>query len=173
MDIIEVDGYDYADEILEILNHAISNTTALFDYRPRTAAMMSSWIAAKKAGNYPIMGAIDDAGLLLGFASYGQFRAWPAYKYTVEHSVYVHHEHRRKGIAKKLLAAIMEKAIEQNYHVLVAGIEAQNTASVQLHINAGFQHCGTIHQVGYKFDRWLDLAFYELHLSTPSQPIAD
>jgi hypothetical protein len=84
-----------APDILAILNEAIERSTALYDYRPRTPAMMDGWFEAKEKNRYPVIGAVDDQGRLLGFASYGGFRSWPAYKYTVEHSVYV-----EKGLSR-------------------------------------------------------------------------
>src|SRR5271166_5618072 len=90
----------YAGSILAILNDAIVNSTALYDYKPRTLDSMATWFAAKRKGYYPVIGAASDSGELLGFASYGVFRVWPAYKYSVEHSVYVSAEHRGKGIGK-------------------------------------------------------------------------
>ena len=81
-------------EILAIFNEAIATSTALYDYRPRTMATMDAWFDSKRKGNYPVIGALDESGRLLGFASYGMFRERPAYKYTVEHSVYVDHECR-------------------------------------------------------------------------------
>ena len=88
----------HAPEILAIFNDAILTSTSLYDYKPRTPAMMESWFAAKRAGNYPVIGFETDSGELMGFASYGSFRAWPAYKYTIEHSIYVANSFRRKGI---------------------------------------------------------------------------
>jgi len=73
--------------ILEILNDAIVTSTALYDYHPRAPESMFAWFAAKDAGRFPVIGAVDEAERLLGFATYGTFRAWPAYKYSVEHSV--------------------------------------------------------------------------------------
>jgi phosphinothricin acetyltransferase len=107
---------------------------------------------------------------LAGFASYGIFRAWPAYKYSVEHSVYVDARFRGQGIGRRLLEAVIASAREQDYHVLIGGIDATNRASIALHERMGFTHCGTIQQVGFKFGRWLDLAFYQLALPTPLQP---
>ncbi len=76
-------------EILAILNEAIQNSTALYDYRPRTLSTMDAWFEAKERGRYPVIGAVDEMNRLVGFASYGPFRAWPAYKYSIEHSLYV------------------------------------------------------------------------------------
>ena len=106
----------------------------------------------------------------MGFASYGPFRNWPAYKYSVEHSVYVHKDYRGKGVATVLMKEIISKAKEQDYHTLIAGIDVDNAGSIALHEKLGFHHTGTMRQVGFKFDRWLDLAFYQLILDTPENP---
>jgi phosphinothricin acetyltransferase len=161
----------HAAPILAILNEAIANSTALYDYRPRTLDSMRTWFQAKEAGGFPVIGLVDEDGTLLGFASYGTFRAFPAYKYTVEHSVYVHHAHRGRGLGRQLLRALIEHARAQGLHVLVGGIDAANQGSIALHTRLGFTHCGTVRQAGFKFGRWLDLAFYQLVLDTPAQPV--
>ena len=161
----------YAAQILAIFNEAILNSTALYDYKPRTLEMMSSWFETKRKGNYPVIGAVNEAGELMGFGSYGTFRAWPAYKYSVEHSLYVDVRWRRQGIAKALLQELIASARVQNYHALIGGIDSHNSASIQLHKSFGFEHAGTLRQVGFKFGRWLDLDFYQLLLETPSDPI--
>lgn len=161
----------FATQILDILNEAILNSTALYDYRPRTPEMMTSWFQAKQKGNYPVIGAVNETGELLGFGSYGTFRAWPAYKYSVEHSIYVDKRFRGQGIGKALLQQVIDRARDQNYHVLIGGIDSQNTISIRLHQQFGFQHSGTIRQAGFKFGRWLDLDFYQLILQTPAQPV--
>jgi phosphinothricin acetyltransferase len=159
-----------ANAILAILNEAIANSTALYDYRPRTPEMMETWFDAKERGGYPVIGAESDDGTLMGFASYGPFRAWPAYKYSVEHSVYVERRFRGRGVGTFLMTALVAFAVEQDYHVMIGGIDAANTPSVRLHKSLGFSHCATIRQVGFKFGRWLDLEFYQLLLQTPSRP---
>ena len=159
----------HAPAILEILNEAIVNSTALYDYRPRAPEAMAGWFKAKEAGRFPVIGAME-GDELVGFASYGTFRAWPAYKYTVEHSVYVHHEHRGQGIGSALMKKLIEAAREQEYHVMVGGIDAANATSIAMHEKLGFVHAGTIRHAGYKFGRWLDLAFYQLVLETPRRP---
>ena len=118
-----------------------------------------------------MVGIEDEQGKLLAFGSYGSFRAWPAYKYTVEHSVYVHKEHRGQGLGRQVLQTLIARAREQQLHALVAAIDASNTGSVTLHERLGFQHVGTLPQVGFKFGRWLDLAFYQLLLETPLDPV--
>jgi phosphinothricin acetyltransferase len=170
MQIIHCDE-SYSPQILAILNDAIVNTTALYDYQPRPAESMVAWFAAKRRGNFPVIGAITESGELAGFASYGAFRAWPAYKYSVEHSVYVAAAHRGKGIGRQLLQCIIDEAQNQEYHTLIGGIDSENPASVALHKALGFRHVGTVRQVGFKFGRWLDLDLYQLILATPRNPV--
>ncbi len=157
--------------ILAIFNDAIVNSTALYDYEPRTLESMATWFEAKARGNFPVIGVENRKGELLGFGSYGTFRAWPAYKYTIEHSLYVDNRFRGQGVGKALLTAIVQAAERQGYHVLVGGIDASNTASIRLHEKLGFTHCGTVKQSGFKFGRWLDLAFYQRILATPATPV--
>ncbi len=157
--------------ILDILNDAILNTTALYDYKPRTMQMTDSWFDAKIKGKYPVIGVFGDNEELLGFGSYGSFRNWPAYKYTIEHSIYVKNTMRGNGVGKILLKEIIDSAIRQEYHVIVAGIDATNDISIKLHEKMGFKYSGTIEHAGFKFGRWLNLAFYQLILQTPQKPV--
>ncbi|MEK7951318.1 GNAT family N-acetyltransferase [Luteolibacter soli] len=168
--LIDCSEAEHATAILEILNEAILHSTALYDYVPRAPEAMVSWFATKRAHGFPVVGAVDAAGRLLGFASWGTFRAFPAYKYTVEHSVYVHADARGRGLGKALLLELIRRAREAQLHVLVGCIDAANTASIQLHQRLGFTHSGTFPQVGFKFGQWLDVAFYQLNLETPVQP---
>ena len=161
----------YARAILNIFNEAIVNSTALYDYHPRTADSMVSWFKAKESQYFPVIGAIDETDTLLGFASYGTFRAWPAYKYSVEHSVYIHKDYRGKGIGRALMQRLIAAAIAQQYHVMIGGIDVTNTASIALHEHLGFVQAGTIKHAGFKFGRWLDLGFYQLILPTPEHPM--
>jgi L-amino acid N-acyltransferase YncA len=160
----------HSSAILAIFNEAIANSTALYDYQSRTDTDMATWFESKARRNYPVICAENDAGELLGFASYGQFRERPAYKYTVEHSVYVDSRFRGQGIGRVLLESIIEAAEKQEFHVLVGGIDASNSVSIRLHEKLGFEPCGIVRQAGYKFGRWLDLAFYQLILRTPAEP---
>lgn len=161
----------HAGAILEIFNEAIVNSTALYDYNPRPPQSMVGWFDAKRAGGFPVIGAEDGEGMLLGFASYGTFRAWPAYKYSVEHSVYVHKDHRGRGLGRALMRELIAAARQNDLHAMMGGIDAANLGSIALHEQLGFKHVGTLPQVGFKFGRWLDLAFYQLLLDTPAHPI--
>jgi len=161
----------HAPAILAIFNDAILNSTALYDYEPRKPESMAGWFKAKETGVFPVIGVEGDNGELRGFASYGTFRAWPAYKYSVEHSVYVKTEFRGNGLGRALMKKLIEAARAQERHVMVGGIDVENAVSIALHRKLGFEHAGTIKQAGYKFGRWLDLAFYQLILETPSAPV--
>lgn len=164
--------YDvHANAILAILNDAIVNSTALYDYQPRTLENMAQWFEAKRNGDFPVIGAVDENNRLLGFASYGTFRAWPAFKYSVEHSIYVQQQQRGQGIGYALMQQLIATAVEQQYHIMVGGIDIDNPISIALHKKLGFIHAGTIRQAGFKFNRWLDLAFYQLVLPTPAHPV--
>jgi L-amino acid N-acyltransferase YncA len=171
MRIIDCSYEQHAGAILGILNEAIVSSTALYDYMPQPLESMVPWFETKRVGGFPVLGAVNDDGALLGFATYGTFRARPAYKYSVEHSVYVAKEQRGKGFGFSLMQRLVARAIEQQKHVLVGGIDLSNRASVALHEKLGFSHAGTIRHAGFKFGRWLDLAFYELLLDTPDAPV--
>jgi len=169
--IIDCTHDEHAGAILEILNDAIAHSTALYEYRPRSLESMRGWFEVKARGHYPVLGAQDESGALLGFASYGAFRPHAAYKYSIEHSVYVDRAQRGRGIGETLLRRLIERAGEQQFHIMVGGIDQENQASIALHEKLGFEHAGTIRQAGFKFGRWLDLAFYRKQLAGPDNPV--
>jgi L-amino acid N-acyltransferase len=171
LNIIDCDAQRHSAAILAILNDAIVHTTALYDYKPRSADSMVTWFEAKAKGRYPVIGVENELGELMGFASYGPFRAWPAYKYSVEHSVYVDSRFRGQGVGRALLGAVILAAEKQDFHIMVGGIDATNAVSIKLHESLGFKSCGVVRQAGFKFGRWLDLAFYQLILRTPATPV--
>lgn len=171
MKLIDCTFNDHAVVILDVFNDAILNTTALYEYKPRTMETMKTWFATKEANRFPVVGAVNDAGELMGFASWGTFRAFPANKYTVEHSVYVHKDHRGKGLSLALMNEIVARARAADLHTLIGGIDAANSVSIALHTKLGFAHAGTIKHAAFKFGRWLDLAFYQLILETPANPV--
>lgn len=147
--------------ILEIYNDAILNTTAVYDYKPHTLEMRKQWFDAKQQQGFPVFVAEED-GEIVGFSSIGPFRAWEAYKYSVENSIYVKEGCRGKGIGKLLLKPLIEAARQLNLHTIIAGIDATNEVSIKLHAQFGFEEVAYFKQVGYKFDRWLDLKFMQL-----------
>lgn len=156
-------------EMLAIYNEIILHTTAVYQYQTHTLEMRRVWYEGKLKEGYPVFVA-ESEGKVAGFSTFGPFRAWQAYKYTVENSVYVAADQRGKGIGKLLLMPLIEEAKEREMHAIIAGIDATNTVSLQLHHSLGFEEVAHFKQVGYKFGRWLDLKFLELLLDTPSLP---
>jgi len=155
--------------ILAIYNDAILHTTAVYDYEPHALEARQAWFAQKVEAGFPVL-VYESEGRVAGFASFGPFRAWAAYRYTVEHSVYVHPAFRGRGIGFSLLRRIVDVAAEREYKVIVGGIDSANEQSIRLHEKLGFERVGTIEKAGYKFGRWLDLAFYRLELHGPRRP---
>ncbi|MGR3778665.1 GNAT family N-acetyltransferase [Bacillus paramycoides] len=158
--------------ILDIYNDAILNTTAVYAYKPVTLENRIDWYEQKQADGYPIL-VYEQDNKVVGFATFGPFRAWPAYKYSIEHSVYVNKEYRKNGIGTSLMKALIAIAKEREYMTFIAGIDAENEKSIAMHKNYGFVYSGTISKAGYKFNRWLDLAFYQLELNGPVKPIEE
>ncbi len=158
------------EEILDIYNHVILNTTAVYAYEPHTLDMRKAWYEGKVRDGYPIFVAEDD-GRVVGLSTYGPFRTWPAYKYTVENSVYVAADQRGKGIARMLMQALIDSVRGRAYHAIIAGVDSTNEASLRLHRSFGFEEVAHFREVGYKFGRWLDLKFLELIFpDSPVQP---
>jgi len=149
--------------MLDIYNEIIMNTTAVFQYDLHTLEQRKEWFAQKEKENYPVFVAEED-NMVVGFSTFGQFRNWQAYKYSVENSVYVKADCRGKGIGKLLLQPLIDAAKERQLHTIIAGIVADNEASIALHKQFGFVEVAHFKEVGYKFDSWLDLKFLQLIL---------
>jgi len=149
--------------ILEIYNHSILNTTSVYSEEPHTYEMRLNWYNDRLNSGFPVFVAEED-GQVTGFSSFGHFRAWPCYRYTVENSVYVHVDYRGKGISKLLMQPLINRAREMGLHAMIAGIDADNSVSYKLHQSFGFIEVAHFKEVGFKFDRWLDLKFMELIL---------
>jgi len=148
-------------QLLTIYNEIILNTTAVYDYEPHSMEMRRQWFHAKKEQGFPVFVA-EDGERILGFSSIGPFRAWAAYKYSVENSVYVAANYRGQGVGKLLLAPLIDAAGKLKLHTIIAGIDATNETSLRLHKSFGFEEVAYFKQVGWKFERWLDLKFLQL-----------
>jgi L-amino acid N-acyltransferase len=146
--------------VVGIYNEVIVNTTAVFANVPVTVDERRHWWQARAAQGYPVLIARDERGVA-GFGSFGDFRAWPGYRFTVEHTLHVRADARGRGIGTQLLRALIDRASALGKHVMIAGVDADNAASIRLHERLGFTHAGRLRQVGYKFDRWLDLVFLQ------------
>jgi L-amino acid N-acyltransferase len=151
--------------MLAIYNDAVLTTTAVYDYQPRSNEQQTAWFKIKQDQSLPVLVAEDD-GAIVGFASYGPFRPWPAYLHSVENSLYVAPEKRGRGIGSALLPALIQRAAKRGLHTMIAGIDATNEASLRLHAKFGFERVAQFREVGWKFERWLDLAFLQLMLGS-------
>jgi L-amino acid N-acyltransferase YncA len=149
--------------LLAIYNDVIATSTAVYADQPVTLEDRRQWWQARRAQGYPVLVARDAHGVA-GFASFGDFRAWPGYRYSVEHSVHVRPGGRGRGAGTLLLQSLFPRAAALGKHVMIAGVDADNAASVRFHERLGFEACGRLREVGYKFDRWLDLLFLQRRL---------
>lgn len=149
--------------ILEIVNHAILYTTAIYDYAARTLEEQQVWFEEKQASKFPVIVAEFD-NEVIGFGTYGTFRVKIGYRFTVEHSVYVNDKATGKGIGKLLLQRLIDLAKEQQHHSMIGVIDASNSGSIAFHKKFGFEEAGVLKEAGYKFDKWLDVSLMQLLL---------
>jgi L-amino acid N-acyltransferase YncA len=147
--------------ILEIYNEAVLNTTATYDYEPRTLEQRQQWFEERQRDNYPVFVAVDDTGCIAGWSALNPFHARPGYRFTSENSVYVAADQRGRGLGKLLLAPLVEAAKTRGLHAIIAAIDATNEASIRLHARFGFEQVGHFKQTGFKFGRWLDVVYME------------
>jgi L-amino acid N-acyltransferase YncA len=146
--------------ILEIFNDAVENTTAVWMDGQEDLETRRRWFEQRRTQGLPVLVAVEGEQVL-GYSSFGEFRTWPGYRHTVEHSIYVRAGRRRAGVGTALLTALIERARAHGAHAIVGGIEAGNSASIGLHQSLGFREVARMHEVGFKFGRWLDLVFVQ------------
>ena len=146
--------------ILAIYNDAVVKTTAIWNDTIADLTNRKTWFEARQKQNYPVLVA-EEEGVVVGYGSFGDFRAFDGYRFSVEHSVYVAEGTRRRGVASALVEALTLKARELGKHVMIGGIAGDNLASLKLHAKLGFTESGRMPEVGFKFGRWLDLVFMQ------------
>lgn len=149
--------------ILEIVNYAILNTTAIYDYEARTLEEQKIWFEEKQTSQFPLIVA-ELTDEVVGFGTFGTFRIKVGYRFTIEHSVYVNDKAIGKGIGKLILQKLIDLAKGQNYHSMIGVIDASNSGSIEFHKKFGFVEAGVLKQAGYKFDKWLDVSLMQLLL---------
>lgn len=149
-----------AEDLRAIYNDAVLHTTAVFDYVERSRDGQLAWLRAKAEAGLPVLVA-EEAGAVIGYASYGPFRPWPAYLHTVENALYIAPAARGRGVGAALLGALLEVATARGLHTVIAGITADNAPSLRLHERLGYQRVGVVRECGWKFERWLDLVFLQ------------
>jgi L-amino acid N-acyltransferase len=146
--------------LVAIYNEVLASSTAIFTHQPATLEERWDWWQTRIACGYPVLVARDALGVA-GFASFGDFRSGPGYRFTVEHTVHVRADGRGRGVGTRLMQALFARAAALGKHVMVAGVDAGNPASIRFHERLGFTHSGCLREVGYKFDRRLDLLFLQ------------
>lgn len=164
-------GKDDCAAIAAIYNHAVLHTAAIWNDQTVDADNRIAWFEARTLMGYPVL-VSEENGEITGYAAFGEWRAFDGFRHTVEHSVYVHPDHQGKGLGQALMVRLIEEAKRIGKHVMVAGIESQNAASIHLHEKLGFVTTAQMPQVGTKFGRWLDLTFMQLQLDDRSEPDA-
>jgi L-amino acid N-acyltransferase YncA len=154
---------DDLEGLVAIYNDVLATSTAIFSHVPVTLEERSEWWRARASRGYPVLVARDARGVL-GYASFGDFRASPGYRFTVEHSVHVRLGCRGRGVGTVLLSELLARAAALGKHVMIGGVDADNSASIRFHERLGFEQVGRLREVGYKFERWLDLVFLQRRL---------
>ena len=147
-------------ELAAIYNEVIATSTAVYAYDAVSVAERHDWWRGRTAQGYPVLIAADDAGVA-GFASFGDFRTWPGYRFTVEHSVHVRTGMRGRGVGTALVRELLSRAGACGKHMMIGGVDAANAAAIRFHERLGFSRAAQLREVGYKFDRWLDLVFLQ------------
>lgn len=151
--------------LLAIYNDVIATSTAVFRDEPATLNDRRAWWSARREQGYPVVVAVDASGVV-GFASLGDFRSWPGYRYTVEHTVHVRGDRRGQGIGRTLMLDLIDRAAALGKHVMIAGVDADNESSLRFHERLGFERVAHFREVGFKFGRWLDLIFLQRFLAS-------
>jgi L-amino acid N-acyltransferase len=149
--------------LVAIYNDVLATSTAIFSHVPVSLEERTQWWRARASQGYPVLVARDARGVL-GYASFGDFRAWPGYRFTVEHSVHVRADRRGRGIGTVLVTHLIARAAALGKHVMIGGVDADNAGSIRFHERLGFEPAGRLREVGYKFERWLDLVFLQRRL---------
>jgi L-amino acid N-acyltransferase len=152
--------------ITAIYNDVVANSNAVWTEKPDTEADRLAWMKARRALGYPVLIATEGT-TVLGYGTFGDFRAWPGYRHSIEHSVYIRADHRGRGLGRAIINELISAAAALGKHVLIAGIDGGNTASIRLHAGAGFVEVARMPEVGRKFGRWLDLVFMQRILDAP------
>lgn len=147
--------------ILEIYNDAVLNTTATYDYEPRTLEHRTQWFEERRRDNYPIFVAVNEQDRVVGWSALNPFHARMGYRFTSENSVYVASDCRGRGVGKLLLGPLIDAGKERGLHAIIAAIDADNSVSIRLHAGFGFEKVGHFKQTGFKFGRWLDVVYME------------
>jgi L-amino acid N-acyltransferase len=147
--------------LLDIINHAIINTTAIYDYEPRTLEEQTAWYEKLYHDGMPVIVA-EQEGRVIGYGSYAIFKPKVGYRFSVEHSIYLDEKSRGMGVGGRLLGSLIQRAKESGIHTMVGVIDAANRGSIEFHKKYGFIEKGYLKEIAFKFDQWLDVVYMQL-----------
>jgi L-amino acid N-acyltransferase YncA len=150
--------------VLAIYNEVLSTSTAIYNDTPVTLENRRDWWQARVQQQYPVLVAADDSGVI-GFAAFGDFRSWPGYRFSVEHSVHIRADRRGQGVGQALMEPLIARACGLGKHIMIAGVDADNAGSIRFHERLDFVRVAHFREVGFKFGRWLDLVFLQRFLA--------
>lgn len=143
--------------ITGIYNYEVLHSISTFDIEPQTVEERLGWFRATRHPHCVVVS--EHAGEVIGWGCLRQFHDRAGYRFTAQDSVFIHQDHRGRGVGKLVLARLVQKARENGFHTVMAGISEGNEASVRLHAGFGFVEVGTEREVGWKFERWLDVTW--------------
>lgn len=146
--------------INDIYNHYVLHSTCTYQEQPETIEARRQWFQ-HHGRQHPLVSA-EINGEVIGWGSLSPYHSRSAYRRTVENSVYVHHQWLRRGIGSLLLGELIQQATQLGHRAIIAGIDSEQTGSIALHARFGFETVGRFQQVGYKFERWLDVVYMQL-----------
>jgi phosphinothricin acetyltransferase len=154
------------EQITEIYNQIVLTSTAIYNDRPVTLEDRLAWWSARREQGYPVLVAVSEE-IVVGFGSFGDFRSWPGYRFTVEGTVHIRSGLRGQGVGTLLLQELVHRARAMGKHTMIAGVDAENAASLRFLGRFGFEQVAHFREVGFKFDRFLDLIFLQYWLTPP------
>lgn len=152
-----------APSILDIINDSILNTAHNYDYEPKSLEEITQLFQEKIREGFPILVG-EMRGEVVGYATYGRFRAKPGYNKTIEHSIYLNIKAQGKGLGSQMLRQLIQIASDKGFHVMIAGMDSENTGSYRFHERFGFKEVARMPEVGFKFGTWQTLVFMQLML---------
>jgi L-amino acid N-acyltransferase YncA len=156
------------EQITAIYNEVLTNSTAIYNDRPATTEERVAWWKGRLNQGYPVLVA-EDGNRIAGFATFGDFRSWPGYRFTVEGTVHIRSDARGKGTGTNLLTTLTARAKELGKHTMIAGVDSENAASLRFLERFGFERAGHLREVGFKFGRFLDLVFLQYWIVPPAR----
>ena len=162
---------DFA-EITAIYNSIVQTSTAIYNSVPSSVEERFTWWQSRLEKGFPVLVAADESGVL-GYASFGEFRSWPGYRFTVEGTIHIREDSRGHGVGRQLLVRLIDEARAAGKHVMIAGVDSENAASLRFLRAFGFEPAGELREVGWKFGRYLTLNFLQYWITPKGEPPRD